>query len=83
MTETNSVDKLLMDYDVESLVLGEPMDEDWQLCSVSILTKDHRWVLGMTLITPIREILDCAERNGLAIIFESMLEGYLKSKHKQ
>ena len=71
--KTNDVDRLLDGYDVTCLVLGEPMNKSWSVVSVSVYTRDNRWILGMTLITSIGEILDCARRNKLSIIFESML----------
>jgi len=47
----------------------------WDMVCQTEYLEDGTWVMGMNLITSIGDVLDRAEKQGLNIFFESMLEG--------
>ena len=52
---------------------GLPDAPKWSIVNQTEYFDDGQWVSGMNLITSIEDVLDRAEKLGVAIIFESML----------
>lgn len=58
--------------DTVGLVI-QPQDKDWEVVCVTEYKKDGTWMLGMNLITSLKDVLQLAWDEGLNIIPESLM----------
>ena len=63
----------IQNKDTKALVIKK-CDDIWDMVNVTEYLSDDTWCCGMNLLTSIDDVLDTAEKNGLTIIFESMLD---------
>ena len=63
----------LMFEDTIALIIKK-FDDSWLDVCVTEYKKDGTWILGMNLVTSLKDVMDTAEKNKLSIIFESVLE---------